>query len=713
MNSTGANGTAIGTRSGVALSVGVFLLAFILLGWNAAPSVSFHDSGEFSMAAACAGIPHPPGAPTWGVLASAFVRLGRFTDAARGANLFSAFCGAATIGLLFWIGHVWSGRVFPGLSRWVPRAAGLAGVAVLLHSSSYLEQSEVAEQYTLLTTLLLGLLAVATSIHVRAVDAPEMGKPDARRGSLSWCVLGVLWGLAIGNHLSQVSLVFWVAWVLCSAGRARPTRGDIVRRGLFLAAGLALGLLVFLWLPIRSHANPLLDWGNVKDLHQFIWAITRRQWTPRPISAAPEGFVSEWVATYGLVEQLGVLGLFLTVVGLGVLLSKGRDWFIWLGLGAIPYAAGLMVGHMKQNLIDVNYIRQYGLGDWHLPIYVAGALAAAVGFGGVVSLGVRYGRRCAIGVASLALLWLAVTARGEIAKASLRNFTAPAEFIRMLLAPLPADAIVLLGSDNLANMLCYQNWVTESEPGRWIVYDLSGLCSRLARAGATPRGWTRAMLSEYLTGPLMKPELQPLRVPPLSAERADRGRVFIEYRPSWAGAAKWLVPAGFLFEVLDHPASDDEVREAERTWRKQVPDAFRKPSSDSHRLEREARGLLHQWRGGYFAARGMWPEALDAYRASLDWLPRNGAIWFCLADAQDRLGRGKEAAESYERAIVEDPYLPGPRMDLAILLAQRGNLEAAEQLLLSELDVDPHSKEAEANLQLIRQQMGHRPASSR
>ena len=53
---------------GVYATVAVFAVAFPLLAYNCAPGISFHDSGEFSLALHSAGIPHSPGAPTWVIL---------------------------------------------------------------------------------------------------------------------------------------------------------------------------------------------------------------------------------------------------------------------------------------------------------------------------------------------------------------------------------------------------------------------------------------------------------------------------------------------------------------------------------------------------------------------------------------------------------------------------------------------------------------------
>ena len=47
----------------------------------------------------------------------------------------------------------------------------------------------------------------------------------------------------------------------------------------------------------------------------------------------------------------------------------------------------------------------------------------------------------------------------------------------------------------------------------------------------------------------------------------------------------------------------------------------------------------------------MWTDAEASFDLSLRWNPDNGAIWYCLADARERLGRFKDAAIAYESAI--------------------------------------------------------------
>src|SRR5262245_13845258 len=143
------------TRRGDRLTaLAVFATSLILFWYNAAPSVTFHDSGEFALAASCFGIPHPPGAPTWSLLASAFVWLGKFGDPARGTNLFSGLCGALTLSLLAWLVQTWVRSLYPDARNMTIRFSGAATALLLMRSPAFLEQSLVTEQYTLLTFLM-------------------------------------------------------------------------------------------------------------------------------------------------------------------------------------------------------------------------------------------------------------------------------------------------------------------------------------------------------------------------------------------------------------------------------------------------------------------------------------------------------------------------------------------------------------------------------
>ncbi|MCX6996380.1 MAG: DUF2723 domain-containing protein [Kiritimatiellaeota bacterium] len=682
--------TRVQRLSPVVLGGAVFLAALLVLWFLAAPSVTFHDSGEFALAAASAGIPHPPGAPTWTLLASAFLRLGHFADPARGTNLFSALGGAVTLGLLSGLVQAWTRRRFPALPVWAMALAGLTPALLLLSSPAFLEQATTTEQYTLLTALLAALWLVILRL------APDPAPAVTRAAAWPWLlVLGLLWGLAAGNHLSQLSLGLLAAGGVIAGARRDKLWRDLFGNGAACAAGFGLGALIFLWVPLRARTNPLMDWGHVATFERFVWAVTRQQWTLRPLAAAPRGFMSEWIASYDVIGQLGVLGVVLAIAGVIVLFRRHSLWLFWLAAATIPYMAGLLLAHMRQDQIDINYIRQYGLMDWHLPLYAALAVSAGMGVAGGLAWLAGARPRLASVLPCALLLALLASAACAARRASLRHFSAPDEFIRAVLAPLPREALILVGSDNLLFMLSYNTYLGAAPATRWVACDTPPTQREMIS------GWSQEKKVAHLRN-VMLPGQQPLHIPALTPERAAAGRLFTAFSPSYSASARWLLPAGLLFEVRDRPVTDDEVRAAERRLRQDYPGLFRRCPARPHRLEREAWFLLHEARGAYFVARGLWPEAAEAYERAVEWCRTNGNAWYCLADVHERLGQMRAAAAAYGRAIQEAPYEPGPRTALAILLAQAGVRGDAEKLLREELEWNPGYQPAQTNLQLLK-----------
>jgi tetratricopeptide (TPR) repeat protein len=687
----------------------VFVVVLTLFWWHAAPGVTYHDSGEFALAAATAGIPHPPGAPTWTMLASGFIRLGGFDDPARGTNLFSGLCGALTLALLCLLVQIWSAELFPGLGRGVGFAAGLSSVLILLHSPSFLEQCLITEQYTLMTALLVAMLLLATGLARRMPRAFADVRPSPPPKSAVVLVLavGLLWGLAVGNHLSQIALGLLAALVLFAAsGRRWPV---LLRLSLWTGGGFILGLLVFLWVPLRSLTDPLMDWGAVKSWDRFVWAITRRQWASRTLAEAPDGFTAAWLASYRFTDELGWAGAFAALAGLGVLAARRSPWLLWIGAATVPYALGMLFGHLRQYGMNITYIRQYGIGDWHLPLYLGGAAAAGIAIAAMSrALGVwrpaglepRAWRARAVLVSLLLLL--AATAGQAIDNASLRDLRDPDRFIHAMLDPLPDDAIVLLSTDNPSHMLAYHRWVRQPGSRRWIVYDFPSLPAQLHKAARAGEPWTMDRQIDYLTRVVVDPTVQPLRVPALTPDEIRARPVFTEFRSIHDGAWPYLEPCGMLYRVHTRRLANDEVRAAEQHWRARWPDLPRTVPVDAPLRVREAWAGPCGDRGVYFFKRGMWTESIEYFERFVRMIRDNALVWFYYGYSLQETGKPKEAARAYQTAIEIAPGLPGPRVNLAGLLAGSGHFDLAEKLLLEELALDPDSLEVKTNLDRLR-----------
>jgi hypothetical protein len=254
----------------------IFAAGCVINWYNAAPSATFHDSGEFALAAASAGIPHAPGSPLMRSLSAHFFVSVSLPNLPARATYSRAY-GAATLALVFQITRQWIAACFPGLRRGLGNLAALSAPLVLLASRAFLEQSFVTEQYTLLTALFAWLLLQGTVLFQRTQNCgdettclPLQSWPIRGRAFL----LGGIAGLAIGNHPSQLCLVFPIAGILYSCARPGRRLADIRTLMPLVCLGTLGALLVFIWIPIRSAANPIMDSGNGKTLHSLVRMIS-------------------------------------------------------------------------------------------------------------------------------------------------------------------------------------------------------------------------------------------------------------------------------------------------------------------------------------------------------------------------------------------------------------------------------------------------------
>ncbi len=685
-------------RSRILTPLAVFGAGFLIFAWNAAPGLAFHDSGEFALAARTGGIPHPPGAPTWTLFATLWVNLLGFRDnPALGTNLFAAFNGALCLGACAVLAAMWSRRLRPSAPGWHHVAAGVAPALVLLNSSGWLEQSLMTEQYTQMT-----LLEVAMAILATAMWSASAG---ARRGWLAWGV-GLCAGLAIGNHLSQIALGLPVFLALCFAalrGDAplRERCGGLLRLNLLAGLGTLCGLLVFLWLPLRSAANPIMDWGNPETLEGFLAAVARKNWERRSLSDAPGGYVGEWLLTYDPLGELGIAGFLLAVAGVAVMAMRARAALALLLAIAVPYAFGMLFAHMGQASLDIQYIRLYGVIDWHIPLYACGALAAGVGVSALLE---RVGERASRAVAAAVMAMLALGGAVELRNQSLRGWDAPRRYVETVLSGVPQDCYLLLASDNLSHMMAYEHYALPEKPDRFFAYKMTTLGTEVAAARETGE-WGWPSLAGYIAREVGDRTRQPLALEAVDPGALVRKPLYTDFNPGKSGGdERYVLPRGFLVEVMEHETTIDEIRVAEAEFDADHPHYYpvHDPERRIHRLEREAWAYLYLKRGGFFRLRGMNDEAVAAYRQSLLWAPEHPETRVALGFLSEERGDTEQAAAFYEEAIVNYRYVQDARVNLAILRAVAGRFDEAVRLLEDELEIRPENELAAANLELVR-----------
>ena len=233
------------------LEASIIFLAFATLGiYQAAPSVTTGDAGEFAAAAAAWGVPHAPGYATWTVLAKALGTALPMGNWAYRANLFSALCMAAALVLLC-----------DALRRWgASRCARMGAIVLLGLTPLWREQSAVAEAFAPLALSGAGLLWLVAA----AGDRLLLPGPAT--------ALGLVFGLGLGAH--QTLVLVLPALLVAGLGK----KGQWAPALACAAFGTALGFATHLAIPLRALKSPPVDWGHATTPDAFWRLLLRRDY---------------------------------------------------------------------------------------------------------------------------------------------------------------------------------------------------------------------------------------------------------------------------------------------------------------------------------------------------------------------------------------------------------------------------------------------------
>lgn len=628
----------------------LFLAALWIYGSNAAPGiVAEGDGSEYVAAAHVAGIPHAPGYPSYMLLASGLARLVPAEGLARALNLLSALFAAATVALVVLLGVRLARRVFPEAGELAARAAGAMAGLALASATEFWNQALSAEVYTLGTFLLAACL-----VWLHASTAPR------RR---TWAALAA--GLAFGAHYD----VGGPAAVLVAAS-AWSARRELGGRGLArLAGAFALGLATFLYLPLRSLADPALDFGDPET--------PARLWRMLTLADMPTG--------KAFARELGVLGQQLGAVA-GLAAGQWPAWvFALSALGLLTFARGRApfgAGAALVAVIALDYAgilamsnfalvpeEIYELRFLFLPAYLALALLAGLGLAGIASLLAQRTRHavpllCLVAGAAL-VPWVLVQRR----LLDKRDDHVLREYGLGLLAAAEGPAIVFTFGDNAWMPLVYLQTVEEARPDVTVI-----------AAGLLRHAWYREALLARTPG-LVIPEGSPGVA---EIARANLGRVALYHADprthSLAGFQE--VPSGLLMRLVPEgeraapavpPAPTFGARYAvldrrETSLCADVPNAYLR-TAQWCRQNGHASASADAARQG-LALPVPEPRLRDVHLV-------RAALWLELGDGLLAQGRTTEAGAAWEGALAEGVDSPHAALAKKRLAAFAGSRPAA------------------------------------
>ncbi len=295
------------------LAGSVFLVALVIYTATLCPTVYVGDSGEFITNAYTLGINHPTGYPLFTLLARAAIVLFGFWTPAYAANFLSALCAALAAALMFLLLQKLTGQ------RW------LAVSLSLLYAFSYTLWSRAtsAEVYSLNALAIVAALYFLFAWYERPHTTPLFA-------------LAFIAGVGLSQHVTGVLIAMSIA-VLVVLRQPRLLI-DVKTLGLMLAL-FAVGFSTYLYLPIRSLANPPIDWGNPETLQHI-----KGHFFPRSASALFGEFGgrgaeerASWIIEQALTKELWYFSVF-SILGL---VAWRKQWrllvFVVLAVGSNVY----------------------------------------------------------------------------------------------------------------------------------------------------------------------------------------------------------------------------------------------------------------------------------------------------------------------------------------------------------------------------------------
>ncbi|HYE79430.1 MAG TPA: DUF2723 domain-containing protein, partial [bacterium] len=268
---------------------------------------SNEDSGDLVTAAYLWGIPHPTGYPFYLLTCRLLMVLLPVGTIAFRAHCYSILMGLLGSCLLGQACRRMAPHVFPEAveSPNDPHAILLQVAATLLAGASFTvwSQSIIAEVYAA-NYAFLGALLLMLSWYLVAKE------PRERSRALVWYA-GTL-GLALTNHLTSAYMGV-VGLAVLAWTRRLPPPTAWPRTVLIFVAPLSL----YLFLLVRSRANPPLDWTNTETLPNLYLHMTGKQFRYLLLGQEPGQVLRRLFLEMDFLHEYGPLLSLLMLLGVG------------------------------------------------------------------------------------------------------------------------------------------------------------------------------------------------------------------------------------------------------------------------------------------------------------------------------------------------------------------------------------------------------------
>ncbi len=226
-------------------SILIILIIYLI---SMCPTIYSGDAPELATAGATFGIPHPPGYPLYVLCANIFSGLMPFGNPAWEINLMSVIAATGAVAGVFGIALLL-------YESWVPAVFAALGLGV---GATMWSQALISEVYAF--DLLLAAATLYSALKAR------------QKQTLTSCALTVFLAASWTGH--RTVNILYILSVLILLGPVLQKTVCSVKGCLIIALACIAPFLVFLYLPLASSYNPMLDTGDPETWQRFWDMVT-------------------------------------------------------------------------------------------------------------------------------------------------------------------------------------------------------------------------------------------------------------------------------------------------------------------------------------------------------------------------------------------------------------------------------------------------------
>jgi tetratricopeptide (TPR) repeat protein len=649
------------------------------------------DSGELIAVSRTLSIAHPPGYPLYTLIGRVLSSLLAFGSVAYRYNLISALAASVSLGMLYLI------LVNLGVGRLLAAAVSL-GLGTL---QAFWLQATTAEVYAFNALYTVLLLHVALAAK--------------RFGQRSFLLVAFLGGLALSHHLTMVYPVISALGIMVFALGLKP-KGKTVLASVIL---MALGLSVWLYIPIRAGLGPPIMWGRTDTLAGFLSHISAQGYRWRLREFDPVGRGADLVRF--LRATAGQAGVGFTIACL-----------FGLGLGAGRLRVRLSIAAMV--LLFGFHFSMYNIPDIEshmFPALIGVGVLAGLGFQRAAAIARRVGVWAGHAVVGAAFLVLALNLAAIRPRADQWFAQDYAEAIeRSARNACGEDCIVITSGQPSAFPLLYASLV---EPHGVHSFDIEASNPALIGADSPITSMEECVVKASETfGRAKTAMLGPTPAYVMGIRPVVCGMVYVlevtadscgspeDFRVRGAAAdlrdkASRLLSGSYYLHLAEWARANGDAAQAKADVRKAMAAA----SDDVATHTNGARLLLasgmvpealeaakqavaidpdffgsHDLLGGMLSQAGRTDEAIEEYKMALKGNPTPAGVYSNLANAYLTKGDDRSALENFKKAIELDSTLVNAYVGMGLALEATGEPERALSLFGRARSMDKFSEPA-------------------